>query len=79
MKAPDGVKQFAKEHWGVDEVLYEKHWREYDVFAPVFPDGAVIGTPLLIFYQDGRSRAATVDEAFEYLDEYEEDTTEAAL
>nr|DAV46007.1 MAG TPA: hypothetical protein [Caudoviricetes sp.]DAX27924.1 MAG TPA: hypothetical protein [Caudoviricetes sp.] len=79
MKAPDSVKQFAKKHWGTDEVLYEKQWRGYDVFSPVFPDGAILGTPQLIFLQDRRPRAATVDEAFEYLDEYEEGATEADL
>lgn len=73
----DKIIEFARSK-GYDGAEYSGKWKDYEVYNPTVDgftekDPAIIGLPLIILVQGDRIRLSTADEAFEYLDTFEDE------
>ena len=63
------ILEFAKRK-GYANIKYLSKWRGYDAYDPIYDEDfvAYIGPPLLILVKDGEIRMSDEQEAFDYLD-----------
>lgn len=68
------IKQFAKEH-GYVTVERLKDWNGYECYEPIMDrkEIAEIGPPLLILVKGDTIRMSTVEEAFQQMDDSDEE------
>lgn len=73
------IKEFAKKN-GYDDVLPLGKWKEYDAYEPVSngPSTSYVGPPLMVLVKGEEIRMSTVEEAFQQLDDTENEEIETA-
>jgi|TergutMp193P3_1026864.scaffolds.fasta_scaffold121912_2 hypothetical protein len=66
------ILEFAKKQGYVNAELLEM-WNGYEVYAPLASDDGprYLGPPLVIFVQNNEIRISTVEEAFEYMHDWQ--------
>ena len=74
------ITAFAKKQ-GYDGVSPLGKWRGYDCYEPTFKgtdeeNPAIVGPPLMILVKGNEIRMSTVEEAYEQMDEVEDEDSE---